>query len=66
LRLGGVMALWIRDMDFTIAAGVGFVAVSGVSMLMARAGFHDRRESRAGSFIDAILETRLMRLRPCS
>jgi cobalt-zinc-cadmium resistance protein CzcA len=31
--LGGVLALWLRDMPFTISAGVGFVAVSGVSML---------------------------------
>ena len=31
--LGGILALWLRDMPFTISAGVGFVAVSGVSML---------------------------------
>lgn len=31
--LGGVIALWFRDMPFTISAGVGFVAVCGVAML---------------------------------
>src|SRR5690606_23441886 len=31
--LGGILALWLRDMPFTISAGIGFVAVSGVSML---------------------------------
>lgn len=31
--LGGVVALWMRGMPFTISAGVGFVAVSGVAML---------------------------------
>jgi len=31
--LGGILALWLRDMPFTISAGVGFVAVSGVAML---------------------------------
>ncbi len=31
--LGGILALWLRDMPFTISAGVGFVAVSGISML---------------------------------
>ncbi len=31
--LGGILALWWRDMPFTISAGVGFVAVSGVAML---------------------------------
>lgn len=31
--LGGIVALWFRDMPFTISAGVGFVAVCGVAML---------------------------------
>lgn len=31
--IGGIVALWLRDMPFTISAGVGFVALSGVSML---------------------------------
>ena len=31
--LGGLLALWARDMPFTVSAGVGFVAVSGVAML---------------------------------
>jgi cobalt-zinc-cadmium resistance protein CzcA len=31
--IGGVVALWIRDLPFSISAGVGFVALSGVSVL---------------------------------
>lgn len=31
--VGGVIALWARDIPFSIAAGVGFVALSGVSVL---------------------------------
>jgi len=31
--VGGVVALWLRDIPFSIAAGVGFVALSGVSVL---------------------------------
>ncbi len=31
--VGGVAALWLRDMPFSISAGVGFIAVSGVSVL---------------------------------
>lgn len=31
--LGGVVALWLRDMPFTISAIVGFIAVCGVAML---------------------------------
>ncbi|HYO93391.1 MAG TPA: CusA/CzcA family heavy metal efflux RND transporter, partial [Polyangiaceae bacterium] len=31
--VGGVVALWLRDLPFSISAGVGFVALSGVSVL---------------------------------
>src|SRR5713226_8711806 len=31
--VGGVAALWLREMHFSISAGVGFVALSGVSVL---------------------------------
>jgi cobalt-zinc-cadmium resistance protein CzcA len=31
--VGGVAALWLRDMPFSISAGVGFVALSGVAVL---------------------------------
>jgi cobalt-zinc-cadmium resistance protein CzcA len=31
--VGGVAALWIREMPFTISAGIGFVVLSGVSVL---------------------------------
>ena len=31
--VGGVMALWLRDLPFSISAAVGFIALSGVSVL---------------------------------
>jgi cobalt-zinc-cadmium resistance protein CzcA len=31
--VGGVAALWLRDMPFSISAGVGFIALSGVAVL---------------------------------
>ncbi|MHB8797799.1 MAG: efflux RND transporter permease subunit [Thermoanaerobaculia bacterium] len=31
--VGGIIALWLRDMPFSISAGVGFIALSGVSVL---------------------------------
>jgi cobalt-zinc-cadmium resistance protein CzcA len=31
--VGGVLALWVRDIPFSVSAGVGFVALSGVSVL---------------------------------
>src|SRR6185295_16037618 len=31
--IGGVLALWIRGLNFSISAGVGFIALSGVAVL---------------------------------
>ena len=31
--IGGVAALWLRDIPFSVSAGVGFVALSGVAVL---------------------------------
>ena len=31
--IGGVLALWLRDMPFSISAGVGFIALFGVAVL---------------------------------
>jgi len=31
--IGGVFALWIRGMNFSISAGVGFIALFGVAVL---------------------------------
>ncbi|RYZ06261.1 MAG: efflux RND transporter permease subunit [Myxococcales bacterium] len=31
--IGGIAALWLRDLPFSISAGVGFIALSGVSVL---------------------------------
>jgi cobalt-zinc-cadmium resistance protein CzcA len=30
---GGIFALWLRDMPFSISAAVGFIALSGVAVL---------------------------------
>lgn len=31
--VGGIMALWVRDMPFSISAAIGFIALSGVAVL---------------------------------
>ena len=31
--IGGILALWLRDMPFSISAGVGFIALFGVAVL---------------------------------
>ncbi|GMV26527.1 MAG: hypothetical protein AMXMBFR58_25580 [Phycisphaerae bacterium] len=64
--LGGVLALMLRDLDFTISAAVGFIAVSGVSMLSGLVLVSTiRQRIAAGVAInEAIEQTRLIRLRP--
>ncbi|MBL7698771.1 MAG: CusA/CzcA family heavy metal efflux RND transporter [Chitinophagaceae bacterium] len=31
--IGGILALWVRDMPFSISAGIGFIALFGVAVL---------------------------------
>ena len=64
--MGGVVALWLRDMPFTISAGVGFVAVSGVAMLNGLVMLSTiRRLVADGTPLNkAIEEGALIRLRP--
>ncbi len=63
---GGIAALTLRDMPFTISAGVGFVAVSGVSMLngLVLVSTIRRMIDEDGLELErAVEETRLLRLR---
>jgi cobalt-zinc-cadmium resistance protein CzcA len=64
--LGGVLALMFRGLDFTVSAAVGFIAVSGVSMLTGLVLVSTiRQRITAGAPInEAIEQTRLIRLRP--
>ena len=63
---GGVFALWLREMPFSISAGVGFIALSGVAVLnglvMVTFIRQLRREGRPME--DAILSGSTTRLRP--
>ncbi len=63
---GGVGALWLRDMPFSITAAVGFIALSGVAVLnglMMISYFNQLREE-GRSKREAVLEGSLTRLRP--
>ncbi len=64
--LGGVIALWFRDMPFTISAAVGFVAVSGVAMLngLVMVSMIHQLQGRGVGLGDAIEQSALSRLRP--
>ncbi len=63
---GGVIALTLRDMPFTVSAGIGFVAVSGVAMLAGLVLVSTiRRKLGEGMPVEAAIEeTAMMRLRP--
>lgn len=63
---GGVAALWWRDLDLTISAAVGFIAVSGVSTLsgLVLVASIRQRIGEGLSVREAIERTRLIRLRP--
>jgi cobalt-zinc-cadmium resistance protein CzcA len=63
---GGVLALWIRGMPFSITAAVGFIALSGVAVLnglVMIAYFNQLREA-GKSVRESVIEGSLTRLRP--
>jgi heavy metal efflux system protein len=63
---GGVAALWLRDMPFSVSAAVGFIALSGVAVLNGLVLLnHIRTLVAEGAAIpDAVREGALTRLRP--
>ena len=63
---GGVFALWARDLPFSISAGVGFIALSGIAVLnglMIITFFNQLRE-RGADVRTAVWDGSLLRLRP--
>ncbi len=68
--VGGIAALWLRGMPFTISAAIGFIAVCGVAVLnglVMVATFEQIRENSNDEMPDretAIMEGALQRLRP--
>jgi cobalt-zinc-cadmium resistance protein CzcA len=64
--VGGVFALALRQMPFTISAGVGFIALSGIAVLNGLVLVSSIRhlQSEGRSFADAIHEAGSLRMRP--
>jgi cobalt-zinc-cadmium resistance protein CzcA len=64
--VGGIAALWMRDMPFSISAGVGFVALSGVSVLgdMVLVSTVRQYLDAGKSMLEAIEDAARDRLRP--
>jgi cobalt-zinc-cadmium resistance protein CzcA len=65
--IGGIFALWSRGMPFSISAGIGFIALFGVSVLNGIVLLTEIRRMNRAEAIDlktSILEGCISRLRP--
>jgi cobalt-zinc-cadmium resistance protein CzcA len=65
--IGGVFALWSRDLPFSISAGVGFIALFGVAVLngiVLVTEFNRLRKESGLTVIEAIMQGTRTRLRP--
>jgi cobalt-zinc-cadmium resistance protein CzcA len=63
---GGVIALWLRGIPFSISAAVGFIALSGVSVLngLVLVSFTRKLLESAPSSVGAVIEGAVSRVRP--
>jgi heavy metal efflux system protein len=65
--IGGIIALWIRGMNFSISAGVGFIALFGVAVLngIVLISYYNRlKEEGEEDITKRILKGSAARLRP--
>jgi len=64
--VGGVAALWLTDTPFSISAGIGFIALSGVSVLgdMVLVSRVNQLLKQGRSILSAIQEAARTRMRP--
>lgn len=66
--IGGVFALWIRDMPFSISAGIGFIALFGVAVLNGIVLITEmnrlKAEDNSSSIPEVIAQATETRLRP--
>lgn len=63
---GGIAALWLRDIPFSISAAVGFIALSGVAVLngLVMVTFINQLRSEGEDLEHAIIRGSMTRLRP--
>ncbi|MBK8927402.1 MAG: CusA/CzcA family heavy metal efflux RND transporter [Crocinitomicaceae bacterium] len=65
--IGGILALWLRDMPFSISAGVGFIALFGVAVLngiVLIAEFNRLKKDGMTDVVERIFTGTKTRLRP--
>ncbi|MFL6501280.1 MAG: efflux RND transporter permease subunit [Candidatus Udaeobacter sp.] len=63
---GGVLALWLRGMPFSITAAVGFIALSGVAVLngLVMITYFNQLREEGWTIRESVIEGSLTRLRP--
>lgn len=63
---GGIFSLWMRGLPFSISAGVGFIAVSGIAVLngLMIITFFNQLRANGKTLKEAVWEGPLLRLRP--
>jgi heavy metal efflux system protein len=64
--VGGIFALWLRDMPFSISAAIGFIALSGVAVLddMILVSYVRQLRNKGMALDEAVMEAAITRLRP--
>jgi cobalt-zinc-cadmium resistance protein CzcA len=64
--VGGIFALWIRDMPFSISAAIGFIAMSGVAVLddMILVSYIRQLRQQGVALDEAVRQAAVTRLRP--
>jgi cobalt-zinc-cadmium resistance protein CzcA len=64
--VGGILALWLRDMPFSISAGIGFIALSGVAVLddMILVSYIRQLRQKGLALDEAVTQAATTRLRP--
>ncbi len=64
--VGGIIALWLRDMPFSISAGIGFIAMSGVAVLddMILVSYVRQLREKGLALDEAVTQAAVTRLRP--
>jgi cobalt-zinc-cadmium resistance protein CzcA len=64
--VGGVLALWLRGIPFSVSTGVGFIALFGVAVLngLVLVTFAEQLERAGAGSVEAIERAASLRLRP--
>lgn len=65
--IGGVFSLWLRDMPFSISAGVGFIVLFGVAVLnglVLISGWNELKQEGVSDLTARILQGAKRRIRP--